>query len=191
MKKLLSLLPNWLILPSFLIGGIIAGLGSYSVYMSRAHSYLSDEPEACINCHIMSSYYDTWQHSSHRNYAHCNDCHVPQNNVISKFYFKAADGLYHSAVFTAHAEPQSIRPRDPSYTVIMNNCIRCHEHLNTAMVNTGRINFKDTKKGMGKACWDCHTDIPHNKVSNISSSPNSLAPMPKSPVPSWLKNSIK
>lgn len=191
MKKLLSLLPNWLILPSFLIGGIIAGLGSYSVYMSRAHSYLSDEPEACINCHIMSSYYDTWQHSSHRNYAHCNDCHVPQNNVISKFYFKAADGLYHSAVFTAHAESQSIRPRDPSYTVIMNNCIRCHEHLNTAMVNTGRINFKDTKKGMGKACWDCHTDVPHNKVSNISSSPNSLAPMPKSPVPNWLKNSIK
>ena len=51
--------------------------------------------------------------------------------------------------------------------------------------------FKDTKKGEGKACWDCHTDVPHTKVSNISSSPNSLAPMPKSPVPNWLKNSIK
>lgn len=191
MKKLLSLFPNWLILPIFIIGGLIAGLGSYSVYMSRIHSYLSDRPEACINCHIMSPYYDTWQHSSHRTYAHCNDCHVPQNNIISKYYFKAKDGLYHSAVFTARAEPQVIRPIVASHTVIMNNCIRCHEHLNTAMVSTGKISFKDTRKGMGKACWDCHTEVPHTKTSNLSSSPNSIAPMPKSPVPDWLKTMIK
>ncbi|MDD3668441.1 MAG: cytochrome c nitrite reductase small subunit, partial [Bacteroidales bacterium] len=71
------------------------------------------------------------------------------------------------------------------------NCIRCHEHLNTALVNTGMFSYNDTKKGMAKACWDCHTNVPHTKISNISSSPNSLAPLPKSPVPDWLKNKTK
>lgn len=191
MKKLLSYFPSWLMIPLFVIGGIAAGLTAYSVYMSRFHSYLSDDPETCINCHIMAPYYDTWSHSSHRNYANCNDCHVPHNNIFNKYYFKAKDGSYHSAVFTFHAEPQVIRPRNASYNVIMDNCIRCHEHLNTALVNTGMFSYDDTKKGMAKACWDCHTNVPHTKISNISSSPNSLAPLPKSPLPDWLKNKTK
>jgi len=191
MKKFLSYFPSWLILPLFIIGGVIVGLSAYSTYMSRIHSYLSDDPEACINCHIMDSYYDSWSHSSHREVANCNDCHVPHNNIFNKYYFKAADGLYHSAVFTFRIEPQVIRPRNASYNVIMNNCIRCHEHLNTAIVTTGMHTYNETKEGKAKACWDCHQDIPHTKISNISSSPNSLAPLPKSPVPNWLKNKIK
>ena len=138
----------------------------------------------------MTPYYQSWMHSSHANWATCNDCHLPQDNLLSKYAFKAVDGLYHSAVFTFKAEPQVIRPRDASSTVIMNNCIRCHTQLNTEFVNTGMVNFLQTKEGEGKACWDCHRDIPHTMVSNLSSSPNVIAPMPKSPVPSWLKNMI-
>lgn len=191
MKKLLSYIPTRFILPLFIVTGVLAGLGGYTMYMSRAYSYLSDDPAACINCHIMTPYYQSWNHSSHAQWATCNDCHVPHDNIVAKYAFKAKDGLYHSAVFTMRAEPQVIRPREESYQVIMNNCIRCHTQLNTEFVKTGMIDYADTKHGQGKACWDCHTEIPHTKVSNLSSSPNAIVPLPASPVPDWLKNKMK
>lgn len=187
MKKFLGLLPYPFVFLLFFVGGIIGGLGIYTIYISRAHSYLSDQPETCINCHIMVPYYSSWRHSSHAEWATCNDCHVPQNNLVNGYAFKAMDGLYHAAVFTLNAEPQVIRPRDGSYAVIMKNCIRCHEHLNTALVETGMITYKEVKKGEGKACWECHQEVPHTKVSNISGTPNAYAPLPKTPVPDWLK----
>lgn len=191
MKKILTYIPKQFILPVFVVGGLIAGLGIYTIYMSRAHSYLSDEPATCVNCHIMAPYYQSWNHSSHAQWATCNDCHVPQDNAIEKYAFKAMDGLYHAAVFTVKAEPQVIRPRDASYEVIMNNCIRCHTQLNTEFVNTGMITYADVKGGEGKACWDCHTSVPHTKVSNLAASPHAIVPLPASPVPDWLKQIMK
>lgn len=168
----------------------MAGLAGYVVYMSRAYAYASDNPSACINCHIMTPYYQSWMNSSHGNWTTCNDCHLPQDNVVSKFAFKAYDGLYHSAVFTLKAEPQVIRSREASSSVIMNNCIRCHTQLNSEFVKTGMITFAQVKEGEGKACWECHRNIPHTLVSNISSSPNVIAPLPESPVPTWLRKMI-
>ena len=109
MKKLLALLPDSMILPIFIIGGVLAGLGAYAIYMSRPHSYLSDNPAACVNCHIMTPYYQSWNHSSHAAWATCNDCHIPHDNLVHTYGFKAMDGLYHAAVFTFRAEPQTIR----------------------------------------------------------------------------------
>lgn len=191
MRKFLKQIPNKFILPLFIIGGLAVGLGAYTVYMSRAHSYLSDEPATCVNCHIMAPYYQSWNHSSHAQWATCNDCHVPQDNVVEKYAFKAMDGLYHAAVFTIKGEPDVIRPRDASHTVIMDNCIRCHTQLNTEFVNTGMISYADVQEGKGKACWDCHTAVPHTKVSNLSSSPHAIVPLPESPVPEWLKEMMK
>lgn len=139
----------------------------------------------------MTPYYQSWNHSSHAQWATCNDCHVPQDNVLNKYAFKAKDGLYHAAVFTMRGEPNVIRPREESYEVIMNNCIRCHLELNTEFVKTGMIDYCDVKEGKGKACWDCHTQVPHTKVSNLSSSPNAIVPLPASPVPDWLKKRMK
>ncbi|MDL2257242.1 cytochrome c nitrite reductase small subunit [Bacteroidales bacterium OttesenSCG-928-I14] len=191
MRKLLNIIPWYFVLPLFVVAGIAVGLGIYSMYMSRVHSYLSDEPSACINCHIMTPYYQSWMHSSHHLWANCNDCHVPHDNIANKYAFKAMDGLYHAAVFTIKEEPQVIRPRDGSKKVIMDNCIRCHTQLNTEFVNTGMINYTQVKHGEGKACWDCHREVPHTGVSNLSASPNAIVPLPQSPVPEWLKNIIK
>ena len=191
MKSLLNHIPSGIILPIFIIGGILAGLTGYTLYVSRAHSYLSDEPATCVNCHIMAPFYQSWSHSSHAQWTTCNDCHVPQDNFFSKYAFKAKDGLYHAAVFTVRGEPQVIRPRDASYEVIMNNCIRCRTQLNTEFVKTGMISYSDVKDGKGKACWDCHTEIPHTKVSNLSSSPGAIVPMPESPVPEWLRSKMR
>ncbi len=191
MKKILNILPRKFVLPLFLLGGLVVGLIAYISYMGRVHVYALDDSEGCINCHIMTPYYDSWQHSSHSKWTNCNDCHVPHSSVWAKYYFKAVDGLYHAAVFTFEAEPQVIRAREASSRVIMDNCIRCHTQLNTEFVKTGMLNFDDVQQGKGKACWDCHRDVPHTTVSNLASSPNTIAPMPKSPVPDWLKSKIK
>lgn len=191
MKKLLDYIPRQFILPLFIIGGVFAGLGVYTIYMSRAFSYLSDKPEACINCHIMTPYYATWEHSSHAQWATCNDCHVPHDNIVEKYAFKAVDGLYHAAVFTARKEPIAIRAREASSTVIMDNCIRCHTELNTELVKTGLMCYEDVKDGNAKACWDCHRDVVHGTASSILAAPNAIAPLPKSPIPDWLKKQMK
>jgi len=180
-----------MILPMFIVGGIIAGLCVYIIYMSRAHSYLSDNLSACINCHIMIPYYQSWSRSSHTPWTNCNDCHLPQNNVFSRYTFKAKDGVYHATLFTVWGESQALRPTVSSYNVIMENCIRCHMQLNTDFVKTGMITYSETKKGKGKACWDCHTQVPHMRISSLSSSPNAIVPMSKSPVPDWLKKIMK
>lgn len=139
----------------------------------------------------MAPYYATWNHSSHSRDATCNDCHVPHENVVRKWFFKGMDGMRHASVFMMRGEPQVIQAIDESAAVIMNNCIRCHTQLNTAFVNTGTINHKMVKKGEGKACWDCHRDVPHSGINSLSATPSALVPYPKTTVPDWLKNIYK
>ncbi len=185
-------LPRRFIAPVVVFGGLLAGLGAYILYMSKAHVYLGDDPAACVNCHIMTPYYQTWFHNSHSKWTTCNDCHVPHDNVFSKYYFKAMDGLLHSAVFTMRAEPLAIRAREASSNVVMENCIRCHTQLNTEFVKTGMLTFNEAREGKGKACWDCHSTVAHGKQSSIASTPNAIVtPLPESPIPQWLKKAMK
>lgn len=172
--------------PAMIISGAFVGLFIYTIFASRAHSYLSDDPATCINCHIMSPYYATWMHSSHGRNTTCNDCHVPHNNVFNKYFFKAKDGLRHSAVFTLRGEAQALQTIEASSKVIMDNCIRCHTQLNTEFVKTGRMGFKEIKEMNGNACWDCHRDVPHTRSRSLSSTPNARIPLPESNVPQWL-----
>lgn len=173
------------------MSGIICGLVVYLVYVSKAASYLSDEPKTCVNCHIMSTYYATWNHSSHAIHATCNDCHVPHNNFFNKWFFKAKDGLRHASVFALRMEPQVIKAIPASSEVIMNNCIRCHTQLNQEAVKTGRVTYSDVTCGKGKACWDCHRQVPHGGSNSLSSTPNAIVPYPEGIVPDWLKKRMK
>jgi cytochrome c nitrite reductase small subunit len=116
---------------------------------------------------------------------------VPQDNIFSHYYFKAMDGLRHSYVFTMREEPQAMQTIEASSQVIMNNCIRCHEQLNTEFVNTGRMTFKEMKAEDGMACWDCHRDVAHTRSRSLSATPNALVPMPQTNVPKWLSNITK
>ncbi|PKP19545.1 MAG: cytochrome c nitrite reductase small subunit [Bacteroidetes bacterium HGW-Bacteroidetes-19] len=172
--------------PVIITLGIFFGLGGYLFYIAKAHSYLSDSPTTCVNCHIMAPQYSTWFHSSHREVAVCNDCHVPQDNIFNHYKFKAEDGLRHSAIFTLRAEPQVIHIREAGIKVVQNNCIRCHQDLlesKRLQSMTGRTDFI-TKE---RLCWECHRDTPHGRVNSLSSTPNAKAPVPQSPVPQWLK----
>jgi len=186
-EKLTLLLPTRkLKIIAIVLAGVVCGLGVYTVYASRAGSYLSDDPAACVNCHIMAPSYATWFHSSHGRNATCNDCHVPHDNAVRKWMFKGMDGMRHAALFTVKGEQQVIQATDQSASVIMNNCIRCHEQLNTEFVKTGRVSYQMVKDGEGKACWDCHREAVHGKNS-LSSTPNSLVPYPKTILTDWLE----
>ncbi|MFO8001941.1 MAG: cytochrome c nitrite reductase small subunit [Marinilabilia sp.] len=185
-------LVRWLIppdpwkFPVLILAGIFVGLGIYVIHISKAPSYLSDKPETCINCHIMGPQYATWSHSSHREWTNCNDCHVPHNNVLNHYYFKAKDGMRHSAMFTFRLEPQVIFIKQAGKDVVQQNCERCHEELIT---NTKLTTMRpEIHRGINnRYCTECHREVPHGRVNSLSSVPNARLPLPDSPVPDWLK----
>lgn len=154
--------------------GALAGAFAYVANISNATSYLSDDPKACINCHIMTPQYATWQHSSHARVATCNDCHVPHDNVFRKYYFKAQDGARHAFMFTFRMEPQVIEAHAPGKAVIQENCVRCHVR------QIGDV-FQDVHSGSKRPCVDCHREVPHGRVHSLSSTPNAAVP-PLEPV---------
>ncbi len=173
-----------------ILTSIIVGLTLFTIYVSKAHSYLSDKPETCTNCHIMAPQYATWNHSSHRQVAHCNDCHVPHNNVFNKYYFKAKDGLRHATIFTLRKEPQVIFIKEEGAEVVHHNCVRCHSMLLNNQ-KPGQQTLHQLEHLKNRKCWDCHREVPHGRVNSLSSVPNAQVPLPQSPVPEWIKEYIK
>jgi len=170
--------------------GIFTGLTIFVFYISRAPSYLSDKPEACTNCHIMAPQYATWSHSSHREWTHCNDCHVPHNNVVNKYYFKAADGLRHATIFTLRREPQVIQIRHAGIGVVQQNCIRCHDQLLHGFKYLAGESIQ-YHAATERLCWDCHREVPHGRVNSLTSTPWARVPLPGSPVPEWLRSNAR
>ena len=164
---------NWRF-PVLVISGLFIGIFLFVIYISKAPSYLSEKPSTCVNCHVMNPYYTAWSHSSHANVTTCNDCHVPHDNIISKYYFKATDGLRHSYVFTFRWEPQVIRIKEAGVEVVQENCERCHEHqvhYVDAMQNLGNAAGEENENDEQR-CWFCHRDVPHGRVTSLSATPN-------------------
>ncbi|MFC2084813.1 cytochrome c nitrite reductase small subunit [Bacteroidota bacterium] len=167
--KLLTPPPNWR-LPVAVTSGILVGLIAYIFHISNAVSYLSDNPRTCINCHVMVPEFTTWERGSHGNVATCNDCHVPQDNVLRKFLFKTSDGIRHASIFTFGLEPQVIKIKDAGREVVQENCIRCHSNY-LHPVSLRSINAKAIYEGIDQVCWDCHRETPHGRVHSLSSAP--------------------
>lgn len=106
--------------------GVPAGIGAFTFVYAKGLSYLSADPRACVNCHVMNPEYDAWQKSGHRHAATCVECHLPAAG-IAKWAAKADHGFRHSAAFTLQnfKEPIEITPRDRE--IVRANCVRCHE----------------------------------------------------------------
>ena len=169
--------------------GILTGILLLVVHISKATSYLSDEPETCINCHVMYPQYASWSKSSHSQAALCVDCHIPQDHFIRKYYVKATDGLAHSTYFTMRWEPQVIQMKSRGIQVVQENCIRCHLDL-VDMVQLVEVTGRTAAMGEGKLCWDCHRETPHGTVKSLSAAPHALVERLPSVLPRWLENII-
>lgn len=179
--------PQWR-LPVIIMLGSLTGLGIMVFYISNAVSYLSDDPAACVNCHVMVPQHATWQRGSHGIVAACNDCHVPHNNPISTYVFKASDGVRHAFMFTFRLEPQVIRMHEPGMATVQENCVRCHHHT-VSMTDIQFISASDIGHGRGKFCWDCHRETPHGRISSLSSTPYARVPVLGPVTPAWMRDS--
>ena len=146
--------------------GFCIGMAILLARIANAASYLSDAPQTCMNCHVMTDAYATWQRGSHGRVAICTDCHVPHNNMAAKYAFKAVDGLKHSYVFTLRKEPQVLELSTRAVPVVQANCLRCHSDQ-MAMIRLAA--------SLERKCWDCHNNI-HGDVRSLSTSSGLLRP---------------
>ncbi len=187
LKKVYHLLvppPKWRF-TVIILTGIMTGILLLVVLISNATSYLSEEPETCINCHVMYPYFASWSKDSHARDATCVDCHIPQDNIFSKYFVKGTDGLAHATYFSMRWEPQVIQIKSRGTRVVQENCIRCHLDL-VDMVQLVEVTAATAAKGEGKLCWDCHRETPHGTVKSLSAAPHALVERLPSVLPAWL-----
>jgi cytochrome c nitrite reductase small subunit len=134
--------------------GVLLGAGAYTVRYAEGLSYLSTNPTACINCHIMREQFDGWQHASHHAVATCTDCHLP-HATIPKYLVKAENGFWHSKGFTLQDFPEPIRLRPVSLKILEKNCVLCHGDL------VGDILGHDSTGAQTPSCVHCHASVGH------------------------------
>jgi cytochrome c nitrite reductase small subunit len=141
-----------------LMVGVLAGSGLYTARYAEGLSYLSDDPQACVNCHIMRDHYDGWQKASHHGFATCNDCHLPHDNFLHKLYIKSENGFWHSKGFTLQDFPEPIRIRPHNRVVLNNNCVHCHADL------VGQITSHAEDTADAWNCIHCHGQVGHGPI---------------------------
>ncbi|MFT5729104.1 MAG: cytochrome c nitrite reductase small subunit [Desulforhopalus sp.] len=147
----------------------------YLVNASKALSYLSTDPKACINCHVMNVQYATWQHSSHAQRATCVECHLPTDTMVNKYKAKARDGWNHTVAFTMNTFAPALQISEDGANRVQANCITCHARLTEVILsNSDRYHDFTGTPQTDRKCWECHRDVPHGKARNISSTPNNL-----------------
>lgn len=146
------------------------------VITSKATSYLSSDPKACINCHVMNTQYATWQHSSHARAAVCIECHLPREGFFEKYLAKARDGWNHTVAFTFNTYDHAMKISEDGARRVQNNCISCHKSMASKITDTADQyhNFSDPNIKNGRRCWSCHTEVPHGKVRGLTTTPHNL-----------------
>lgn len=135
--------------------GTAAGIGCYTFVYAKGGSYLSNDPRACANCHIMQDHLDGWIKSSHRSVATCNDCHTPAG-FVPKYFTKADHGFFHSLAFTTNEFHEPIQIKERSRRTTESACRKCHQeivHDIEAM----------TAPNETLSCIRCHADVGHPK----------------------------
>ncbi|AEG16277.1 cytochrome c nitrate reductase, small subunit [Desulfofundulus kuznetsovii DSM 6115] len=140
----------WSLLAGLLVMVVLLTAGTKAVV-----SY-TDRPEFCISCHVMEPQYETWFHSSHRQWASCSDCHVPHQNLAAKLVGKGIDGTRDFYLFYTNQVPDPIHLSDRGGRIVRENCLRCHGDL---MENV--IDRED------RDCWECHRSVPHGQGTRL------------------------
>ncbi len=143
----LSFLPGLLIACSLF--AFVIGIGLFTFVYARGDSYLTDNPAACANCHIMNDQYRLWQASAHHNVAACNTCHAPAT-FVGRYSTKALNGFLHSYAFTTGRFPDPIQINERNRRIAENACRNCHEPM-TSNIGHDR----------GLSCLHCHKDMGH------------------------------
>ncbi len=141
------------VLASSLAAGAATGVGAYTFLYAKGASYLTDDPAACANCHVMQAYLDSWVKSSHRHTAVCNDCHTPPD-LVGKYTTKGLNGFWHSFAFTTGRFPDVIQATPRNHAIAEAACLKCHTDIVEAVSGP---------HGTGEriSCVRCHGSVGH------------------------------
>jgi cytochrome c nitrite reductase small subunit len=135
--------------------GVLIGVGTYTFVYAKGYSYLTNDPAACANCHVMRDHFDAWTKASHRAVAVCNDCHTPPG-LIPKYMTKARNGFWHSFYFTTGRYPDPLRMTPRNLEVTEATCRTCHEEM------TASIDPRHSAAGDAAiSCVRCHSTVGH------------------------------
>ncbi len=158
-----SLSTRWVVLAA--LSGALVGVGSVTFSYASGLAYLSNDPAACRNCHIMNDQFDSWRKGPHHSFATCNDCHVPPH-FPDKYVAKARNGYHHSMGFTFQPpRPDALGARDvfeepiqikeKNSQILQDNCLRCHGDLVHDIVRGS------TWADNAIRCVECHRAVGH------------------------------
>ena len=150
LKRLTAISRFWIISVGIAIGFVIGG-GLFTFVYAKGASYLTNDPSACANCHIMGDHYSAWIKSSHRAVAVCNDCHTPPG-FVAKYLTKADNGFWHSLHFTTGRFPDPLRIKPRNHVITERACRKCHQQIVEAI---------EGHKGEQTSCIRCHDDVGH------------------------------
>ena len=165
---------RWAIAAAVLLG-MAGGLGLFTFGYARGYSYLTNDPGACANCHIMREHFDAWAKGSHHAVATCNDCHTP-HDLVGKYVVKAQNGFFHSLYFTTGQYPYPLRIREGNREVTEQACRYCHTDITEAidpalaLHDAGRITPRRPVAATAHpglpdegrdSCIRCHTYVGH------------------------------
>ncbi len=138
--------------------GLATGVSVYTFWYAKGYSYLSNDPAACANCHIMNEQYSGWLKGSHRSVATCNDCHTP-HGFIAKYANKASNGFWHSYYFTTDSFHEPIRIGEHNLEITEQACRGCHQQ----MVESITVSLDPAHSGE-VSCVKCHSSVGHAKM---------------------------
>ena len=142
------------------LAGILLGVGGYTFLYAEGLSYMSDDPEVCINCHIMQPQYESWQKSSHHAVAVCVDCHLP-HDFLGKYIAKAENGWHHSKGFTLQNFHEPIMIKGPNARILQDNCLACHQDLVHELVVGVNGPAEEVR------CVHCHVTVGHGQPAGL------------------------
>jgi cytochrome c nitrite reductase small subunit len=142
------------------LAGILLGVGLFTFYYAEGFSYLSSDPQACVNCHIMRPQYDSWLKSSHHDVAKCVDCHLP-HDFLGKYLAKGENGYHHSKGFTFQDFHEPIMIKSKNAAILQANCLACHADLVHELV--GGVNGAPGDV----QCVHCHAGVGHGETTGL------------------------
>jgi cytochrome c nitrite reductase small subunit len=135
--------------------GFAIGVGAYTFVYAQGYSYLTDNPAACANCHVMNDQYSAWLKSSHRNAAVCNDCHTPPQ-YDANYKTHARKGFWHSYYFTTGWFEDNIRISEHGFEVTEKACRKCHQEIVDA-IEAPHAAANESQL----SCIRCHRSVGH------------------------------
>lgn len=156
---------RWLLLATAVLIGAAIGIGGFTFLYAEGYSYLTDDPSACANCHIMEEQYSAWLKSSHRSVAVCNDCHTP-HDFIGKYSTKARNGFWHSYYFTLGGFHEPIQATGRSRAIAESACRDCHQGVTGSLVHAEQVpvfspDGREVRRSDALVCTGCHANVGH------------------------------